>query len=458
MLNEIAAAVRENRVHPAELVAEAIGRIESLDGDINSVIELHAEEALAEAKASPGVGPLAGVPFLMKDLGDLRGFRTTFGSKLHENAEPAVDDHHVAARLREAGAIPIGKTNTPEFGFVAVTNNPLFGHTNNPWNLERTPGGSSGGAAAALAAGLVPLATSSDGGGSVRIPASLCGLVGYKPTNGAIPRPAAPPWIDFSTWGATGFSVADVITEVAVYLNAGANATAPSGDPAALPPGSIDLAPRLPKRALLVPTLRAGIEPAFDRAVRDAAAALEVAGVIVEEADNPIPGAVFSWFIAAAAELANHLHSNYDDSGVAQLSDELQAYVEFGLSISLADYLGTRRQRFDYTRTLDTVLGSDTVLLTATTNVESWAPQGPMPTSLGDLEDPSIVVNTPEFNLTGHPGVSAPIGRDSAGVPFGLQVIAPRWNDGLALGVAATLEQQRPWATIAPGYAPFPIG
>ena len=201
MLAELSAAVRDGRVHPKELVGEALRRIEAHDGPIRSVVALRGEEALDEAARSSHEGPLAGIPFLVKDLADYAGLPTTYGSRLFADAPPATADGVQAARLRAAGAIPIGKSNTPEFGWIGFTSNLVFGTTHNPWNLERSPGGSSGGSSAALAGGLVPIATASDGGGSVRIPASLTGLVGFKPTIGGIGRDGAPRWMDFSTAG-----------------------------------------------------------------------------------------------------------------------------------------------------------------------------------------------------------------------------------------------------------------
>lgn len=449
MLNELAAAVRNGEVHPSELVSESLRRIEAANPELNCVTEVRAEQALAEADASPRTGPLAGVPFLVKDLADVAGMRTTFGTKMLADAPVATTDHLTVARLRAAGAIPVAKTNTPEFAYTAATHNTLWGITRNPWNTDRSPGGSSGGSAAALAAGLAPIATTSDGGGSVRIPASLCGLFGYKPTTGAVPRPFASPWIDYSTWGATGVSVADVIAEASIYI-----APAP-GDPGGLPAGSIDLTPRLPKRALLIPTLRSVIEPGHEAAVRRAAEHLAAAGVEIVEGPNPIPGAMTTWFYAAAVELSGYLCSRFTDEERSLMGADMQDYVAFGRSIDLDTYLDTRRQRFDLTRMLDEALGDDTVLISAVTNVASWAPEGPLPTRLGDIEDPALAVNTPEFNVTSSPAASVPISHDEVGVPFGLQIIGPRWRDDLVLGAAAAIEDAAPWQPTAPGYSPF---
>jgi amidase len=166
VLRELAAAVRDGRVDPLDLVDESLRRIEAANPTLNAVTALRADEARAEAKASPRLGALAGLPLLVKDMARCAGMRTTFGSPLYADAEPDTVDDVVVARLRAAGAIVLGRSNTPAFGHTGVTTNLLYGATRNPWNPERSPGGSSGGSGAALAAALVPLATASDGGGS----------------------------------------------------------------------------------------------------------------------------------------------------------------------------------------------------------------------------------------------------------------------------------------------------
>lgn len=450
MLNELATAVRERRVSAEELVAEALRRIDRDDAALGSVVALQPEEALRAARQSSGDGPLAGVPFLVKDLARCAGMATTYGSILYRDAPVDEADDTTVARLRAAGAIPIGKTNTPAFGHTALTTNMLFGATRNPWNTDRSPGGSSGGSAAALAAGLVPIATSSDGGGSVRIPASLCGLVGYKPTTGAIGRDGSPRWIDFSTWGATGHSVADVLAEAAVYLGP------TQGDVLSLPPASVDVAPARPRRVLLCRTLRGGVDPQVEAALRDAATTLDGLGMHVEEIDNPVPGALWWWVVIAAADLAHSLDAHRDRW--SELEPTLQQLLRVADRTSLTDYITARRQRYAVCSVLDRLLGDDAVLVTPTLNAVSFpADATALPVLIGDVEEAGVFANTPEANLTGHPGVSVPIGRDDAGVPIGMQVIAPRWRDGLALGVAAALELARPWPTHPEGYEPFPV-
>jgi Asp-tRNA(Asn)/Glu-tRNA(Gln) amidotransferase A subunit family amidase len=449
MLVELSAAVRDGRLHPTELVTEALRRIEALDGPIGSVVALRAEEAMAEAARSNREGPLAGIPFLVKDLADCGGLPTTYGSKLYADAPPAATDGVQAARLRAAGAIPIGKSNTPEFGWIGYTSNLVFGATHNPWNLERSPGGSSGGSSAALAAALVPIATASDGGGSVRIPASLCGLVGYKPTIGGIGRDGSPRWMDFSTSGVLGHTVADVVTEAEALLG-------PSdGDVLTVPPGAIALTPERPRRALLCRSLRDTVDPTIEGALLDAVSTIEQLGIAVEEIGNPIPEAVQTWFVISTPELAQslaHLRDRWD-----ALDPGLRALLQFGESMSRDDYIAARRGRYAACETIDRLLGADTVLLTPVHNAQSWPAAGPWPMSVNGVDTPGVAVNTNDFNVTGHPALSVPIGHDDAGVPFGMQVVAPRWRDGLALGVAAALEEARPWPVVAAGYEPFPV-
>jgi|1186.fasta_scaffold07043_3 aspartyl-tRNA(Asn)/glutamyl-tRNA(Gln) amidotransferase subunit A len=216
---ELAAGVRNGDVSPRDLVDDALGRIEQRDGDLNCFVALDPARARAQAddlearvRAGDDVGPLAGVPIGVKDLEDAEGFVTTCGDPARKHRPPADRDSVEVARLRAAGAIVLGKTNTPAYGFHAETDNLLFGPTRNPWAPSRTSGGSSGGSAAAVAAGLVSLCTGSDGGGSIRIPSAVCGISGFKPTNGVVPSGDAdwPTWGSFSTRGPMARTFAEI--------------------------------------------------------------------------------------------------------------------------------------------------------------------------------------------------------------------------------------------------------
>src|SRR6478672_1978044 len=206
----LAARVAGKEMSARELVSAALDRIEATDTAIGAFVAVDGEAAYADAAvidarvaAGEEVGPLAGVPIGVKDMEDARGFVTTKGSRMFADAAPAKADSLFVARLREAGCVVVGKTNTPELAWTAETTNKVFGRTANPWDTGRSPGGSSGGSAAAVAAGQVPMATGSDGGGSIRIPAALCGLTGMKPSLGRVPvgGPQAPGWADLSSKG-----------------------------------------------------------------------------------------------------------------------------------------------------------------------------------------------------------------------------------------------------------------
>jgi len=282
VLHEVALAVRARQVSVETLVRAALERIERHDFALNAVVALRAEEALAEARAvdeqvarDEPLGPLAGIPLLVKDIEDVAGMVTTHGSLLHADDPPASSDGLVPGRLRSAGAIVVGKTNVPEFAFEGYTANRVFGVTRNPWGHDWSPGGSSGGSAAAMMAGMAPIATASDGGGSIRIPSAACGLVGLKPTNGIVGRRPIPAWIDLSTDGPFATTVADL--RLLLSLEAGPVA----GDPSALPrwePGP----DRLPSRVLAAPRtvpwgpLPAAVESAVALAVERLGGAPEI--------------------------------------------------------------------------------------------------------------------------------------------------------------------------------------
>jgi Asp-tRNA(Asn)/Glu-tRNA(Gln) amidotransferase A subunit family amidase len=449
MLSELAAAVRDGTVSPVDLVEESLRRIEASHDDLNAVVRVHAEEALEAARNHPRTGALAGLPLLVKDMARCEGSPTTLGSPLYADAAPDEVDDVVVARLRVAGAIVVGRTNSPAFGHAPFTTNLVHGSTRNPWNLERSPGGSSGGSAAALAAGLTPLATTSDGGGSVRIPAALCGLVGLKPTMGAVGRNVLPRWTEFSTQGASGHTVADVVAEARIIYGA-----AP-GDWLSVPAGTVDLEPSRPARVLACRTFRADVDPVVEAAYEASLAALADDGFIIERVAPPCDVAsVTDWFVMATAELAQSLADVRDRWD--EFEPSLAAMVHFGDTVSAGDYLAATRRRHEVGARIDALVGDDAVLALPTLNVQSWGPEGPTPDHAGSVTgDPTIATNTPELNATGHPAVSVPMGLDDAGVPMGLQVVAPRHRDGLALGVAASLERSRPWPLVAPGYEPF---
>ncbi|HVF07589.1 MAG TPA: amidase [Actinomycetota bacterium] len=458
MLHELAASVRVGRVTSEALVAESLERIERLDGSIGSVVSTRGADALAEAAAvdarvasGEDPGPLAGLPLLVKDNEHVAGLPTTFGSLLRRDAAPAERDCEVVARLRAAGAIVVGKTNLPEFAFEGFTSNRLFGDTGNPWAVEWSPGGSSGGSGAALAAGLAPLATGTDGGGSIRIPAAFCGLVGLKPTAGLVGHDPAPSWIDLSTKGPLVTNVADA----ALLLDVMRGPT--PGDPSAAPAWS----PRPEARPdRIVATSRmcdygplpAPIAALFD----DAVAGLQgVTGLTIDRVPPPFSDQIDDdWFTTVAIEELTWLGRDVVTERAGDLTPYLRAALELAAAVTVDAYLAARRRRFDQARVLDDLLHDDAVLVCPTMCIEGFYADGRAPGS-DDVGSPSSAYNTQATNITGHPSLSVPAGVSPNGVPFGLQIIGQRFADDLVLAVGAAWEAARPWPRVAPGFTPF---
>jgi Asp-tRNA(Asn)/Glu-tRNA(Gln) amidotransferase A subunit family amidase len=457
--------VRTRRVSSHQLVERALERISRLDGHLNAVVALRADLALGEAQeldaqvaAGADPGPLAGIPVLVKDLEDVAGMRTTRGSALFADAPLAARNGLTPSRLRAAGVVVVGKTNLPEFATEGYSANLIFGATRNPWGLEWSPGGSSGGSGAALAAGLVPIATATDGGGSVRIPAALCGLVGIKPTNGLIARQPIPDWIDYSTDGPLATTVADLRLLLAVQSGPA------SGDPTALPyplpeesahPGRAYVTPRFAPWGPLPDV----VQSAFDEAV---ASFSELTGLPVEMLE---PETIFAtgnpdldWFVVTTAEHVCSLGRGEVKRNLDRMHPGARWFLEEGLRVTLDDYLDARRRRFGYVRELDEMLGEDGMVLSPTIAAQGWLAEGRLSTSdqVGPL--PGDVYNTSLQNMTGHPALSLPAGRLPNGMPFGLQVTGPRFRDHLLLALADSWEEARPWRHVAEGYERFDTG
>ena len=454
---DLAAAVRERRVSIEELVLRSFDRIDRLDPPIGAVVALR-EEALAEARAADASGssdgPLAGLPLLVKDTEHVKGMRTTFGSLLHAEDPPSAVDELSVERLRGAGAIVVGNTNVPEFAFEGFASNRLFGATRNPWVPEWSPGGSSGGSAAALVMGLAPLATATDGGGSVRIPAAFCGLAGLKPTNGLVGRRPIPAWMDLSTSGPLAASIADLRTLFEVIRGPvrGDPSIAPSWTPrASARPARILAAPRMVDWGPLPGGIAASFEVSLGR--------LELAtGLPIEptEASRIFTNgnADDDWSLFACVDQLTALGRETVESNSHLFTPLFLRAMRHATRYSLEDYIAARRRRFVYARELDELLGDDAVLVSPTMCTEGFLADGRM-VGRDEPGTDSEAYNTQVANLTGHPALSVPAGLSSNGVPFGLQITGPRFADDLVLSVGASWESANPWPPLAPGYEPF---
>ncbi len=464
-IGTLRSAVASRQVSAEQVVQHALAQIADIDPELNAVVRLRSDAALAEAReldrrlaAGDPTGPLAGVPFLVKDLEDVVGLPTTQGSVLLRDAPPARRDSTVVARLRGAGAIVVGKTNLPEFATEGFTANELFGVTRNPWSLDHSPGGSSGGSAAAMSSGMVPLATATDGGGSIRIPAAFCGLVGLKPTNGLVGRWPAPDWIDYSTEGPFATCAADL--ELLMGVECGPTA----GDPTSPSAWSRNSSGR-PDRVFATERfgphgpLPTGVRASLDQGI---ARFESLSGMTAEWV---CPEDLFSgadpdadWFTVCTAEHVARLGRGWVEEGRGLMHPAARGFMEWGLSVGIDDYLAARRRRFDYVRAMDELLGDSGVLLSPTVASAGWSADGrPSPGRLPEMQPPELF-NTALQNITGHPSMSLPCGTSGNGVPFGLQVTGPRYADQLLLDLAAAWEAAYPWPQVAPDRQRFSAG
>jgi Asp-tRNA(Asn)/Glu-tRNA(Gln) amidotransferase A subunit family amidase len=456
---ELAALVRARKVSAEEATSCALDRIEERNGTTNAFVLVCSERALDEARAvdrrlaaGDEVGPLAGVPFGVKDLEDVGGLPTTYGSVPFRDHVPDRDSVEVS-RLRAAGAIVVGKTNTPEFGYTAFTDNRLFGTTRNPWNTQRTPGGSSGGSSAAIASRLVPFATASDGGGSVRIPACYVGAFGMKPTFGRIPvgpeeALGMQRWVDTVCYGPITRDVRDA----ALFLDV-ASGYHPT-DPNSLP------APTKPYRAALdepLGKLKIGfsrdfgyavVEPGVLREVESAVDVFRSLGHEVVDLDLKLPDLGFAWAYMCGAEDYAHLanHPRVRDS-----KDELCRGYWRGLqaasSLTHEKTAEFQHQRAQLNYALADLFSEFDLLLSPMLPTEAFNATGPFPKEIAGktLENPiHVVAFTYPFNLSGHPAASVRAGFGDAGLPVGMQIVAERHRDDLVLQASAAYDRERP--------------
>jgi aspartyl-tRNA(Asn)/glutamyl-tRNA(Gln) amidotransferase subunit A len=459
---ELVALIRQKKLSPVELADAVLSRIGRVNPRLNAFCAITEDAARQAAKIAEAAlmhgeppGPLHGVPVSVKDLVFTRGIVTTGGSRIFADFVPE-EDAVAVERLKAAGAVILGKTNTPEFGHKAVTDNPLFGMTRNPWRLDRTPGGSSGGAGAAVAAGLGPLALGTDGGGSIRIPASFCGIYGLKPSFGRIPNaPGFPGWETLSVVGPMTRTVSDAALMLDVL------AGADDRDPYSLPSagGSYLAACNEPVEGWSVawsPDLGyARVDPEVARISEEAAAVFESLGCRVETVatgwDNPEE--VFSVIVAAETYAAwgDRLPEWRD-----RLDPTLVRFLERGRAVTLGEYLQAARKRREFWTRVQGFLARFDLLLTPTVAAPPFAEGGFGPRQIaGQAVSPlGWMPFTYPFNLTGQPAATVPAGFTSDGLPVGLQLVGRRHADRRVLAASAAFEAARPWVSRRPPLNP----
>jgi amidase len=480
----LAALVRAKKVNAAELLEEAIARAERVNGRINAIVTPLYDQARASV-AADRTGPFAGVPFLVKDLdAEIAGERLTAGSRYFTAYRPTWEATMVT-RFRATGAVIFGKTNTPELGLTPYTEPELFGPARNPWNLDRTPGGSSGGSAAAVAAGIVPVAHASDGGGSIRIPASCCGLFGIKPTRGRTPvgPNRSQIWTGFSIGGVVSRSVRDS----AAMLDAisGPEPTSPYWAPPrarpfldelGAPPGKLRIAfTKRPHVAL------SRVDPECFAAADDAARLLADLGHHVEEADIDIDADQFAhdFYLLAAVEIAAIIERGKTLVGRGPRRGELQTSTALTAMIGrqqTALGMALARDRLDAAaRKVARFFERFDLLLSPTLGLAP-APIGSLhPHGLEGLVQDVVVAlrlwfllrlpgvveasvrrvfsfipYTPLANVTGQPSMTVPLMWSAAGLPIGSMLTARFGDEATLFRLAAQLEEARPWAARRP--------
>lgn len=470
---ELAVRIRNGSLSPVEVIEAHLDRIASVNDQINAYTTVFEEEARGQAReaerareAGEELGPLHGVPIAIKDLGYLIEGRTVTNGAVPLADSIADRDTVAVSRLKEAGAIILGQTNTPEFGYKGTTDNLLFGPTSTPFAPGRNAGGSSGGSAAATAAGLAPIGMGGDGGGSVRIPASFSGAYGIKPTFGRIPRDARPNGFARHTPFADPGPITRTVVDAALVLDVVGRAS--TRDPFALPDDGTDY---LAATRRSIEGLSVAYTPNFDvfpvseavgRIIDDSVEAFEEAGAIVEEVELGISAShqelTDLWLDFAGVSFAGiakvmKRHSNVDLLGDHR--DDLPAdfvdIIERGNALSAAEYKYRDVLRTDVYDVLDDCLGeydliaSPTLAVPPVENAEDGTTVGPS-TVDGVSVDPRLGwCLTHPINFTGHPAASLPAGFTEDGLPIGLQLVGRQFDDETVLAASAAFERVRPW-------------
>jgi amidase len=466
---ELAGMVRAGEISARELVQISLERIEELNPALNAFAQVDAERALATADAvRPGdTRPFAGVPIAIKNNRPVQGLRLTYGCPLM--AENECDyDHNVTRRLKHAGFVIVGTTTLPEYGILPTSEARIFGPTRNPWDLGRTPGGSSGGAAAAVASGMLPVAHGNDGGGSIRIPAACCGLVGLKPSRGRVscaPELGDSPLVIDGMLTRTVADTAAILDVLAGYEPGDATWAPPPAEPFARlserDPGRLRIA-----ATTLPPIPNADVDPVCARAVADAAALLRSFGHEVNEVDPP-------WQVDGLSELfgavfSNHIALSIAYSGIVAGREptaedmEPMSWAIFSMikKLGAIEGMAAAVQLQSFTRGLVAFLAPYDALLTPA------LAERPLPIGTLDTAAPEPMATftrsglftpfTPVFNASGQPGISLPLFEGEDGLPLAVQLVGRPVGEGVLLGLAAQLEAAVPWAPRRPRHVSSP--
>ena len=458
---ELASGYLSARFTPLDVIESVLERINGVNPLVNAVVTSDANgarRAAAEStqryKDKAPLSAMDGVPITVKDNIKVRGMRSTWGSRLFCDYIPETDELPIA-RLRQAGGVIFGKTNCPEFTLQGYTDNLLFGPTRNPWNLLLTPGGSSGGAVAAVASGLGPIAIGTDGGGSIRRPASHTGLIGLKPSRGRVPRSDGFPAIllDFETLGPMARSVADIKLVMDVI--------APSDprDAASMPFRDRPLEEQIakPYRILFVPQFGdAPVDSEITAAVTEAANRLHEMGHHVETGLAPFDLSIVdkAWPVISQSGLA--WLSNFCSGFSAEASDAMQEVAARGSRFSAAEYVSALISIKFMENQLSRAFETYDLIMTPSAAALPWEADQAFP---GEIAGQTVgprghAVFTAFVNMVGAAGINLPCGQSNSGLPIGLQLVCRPGNDGMLLGIASQCEAAGLWTTTSPNEIP----
>jgi len=459
---EMARLIRAKKLSAREALAAHLKQIERVNPLVNAIVTLVPDMAAADAARADEMqargeplGALHGLPVAHKDLLETRGIRTTYGSPLYKDFVPT-DDDIVVERMRRAGAITIGKTNTPEFGSGSQTFNTVFGATRNPYDLTKTCGGSSGGAAVALACGLVPVASGSDTGGSLRNPAAFCNVVGFRPSIGRVPNPkAAFAWFTLSTSGCLGRSVADLAFVLSTIAGPDARAPLSIAEPGALFARSLD---RSFKGARVAWFNDLGGVP-FDSRVRTVVDAhrqtFQGLGCSVEQAEPDFAPAEPAFRILRAWNTANTYGERFRAHPDA-FKDTLKAEIEEGLRLTASDVARAETAHGQLWRRFQAFLERYEYFVLPTTQVPPFAIDTPYPTEIAGVRFESYIdwmKSCWYISSTGNPAASVPAGFTAEGLPVGIQIVGRNKEDFSVLQMAHAFEQATGFARTRPKIA-----
>jgi len=450
---ELREAYRVRTVSPRDVLAAVLARVERLDPAITAFFTVTAELAEQQAKRAEDAylrgddaAPLLGIPVSVKDLIATDGIRTTYGSFMHENDVPATDAP-VVERVRSAGAVLLGKTATSEFGWKAPAASPLFGPSRNPWNLERTTGGSSGGSAAAVATGMGPLSIGTDGGGSIRIPSSFCGVVGFKPAAGRVPNVPPGPIGDLDHVGPLARTVRDaaLLLDVLAGPDARDRYSLPREDGSYLAYANGDVNGL--RVAWSADLGYAPCEAEVAQVAGRAARRFEELGCTVEES-HPGWSDPVDTFQTLCFEIWGTAMAETLPEWEERMDPGLVRVIRSAGSRTTPAFVVATRHRLEMQRLASEFFTRFDLLLTPTTSLLPFAHGIDFPTEVAgrSVRDMQWTPFTYPFNLTGLPAISVPAGWSSSGLPVGLQIVGPWRNDRRVLRAAAAYEAAAPWA------------